>query len=99
MSLLVVGSVALDSIFTPLGETADALGGSAVYFSVAASLLHPVRVVGVVGNDYPVEALQRRAPGGIDRTGGERAEGESFRWHGKYSDALQRLDPLETLLR
>ena len=49
MSLLVVGSVALDSIFTPFGETADALGGSAVYFSVAGSMLHPVQVVGVVG--------------------------------------------------
>ena len=49
MSLLVVGSIALDSIFTPFGETADALGGSAVYFSVAGSLLHPVQVVGVVG--------------------------------------------------
>ena len=54
MSLLVVGSIALDSIFTPFGETADALGGSAVYFSVAGSLLHPVQVVGVVGQDYPV---------------------------------------------
>src|SRR5213075_3233620 len=53
MTLLVVGSVALDSIFTPFGETADALGGSAVYFSVAGSLLHPVQVVGVVGKDYP----------------------------------------------
>jgi sugar/nucleoside kinase (ribokinase family) len=60
MSLLVVGSVALDSIFTPFGETADALGGSAVYFSVAGSLLHPVQVVGVVGGDYPVHDLQSR---------------------------------------
>jgi hypothetical protein len=51
MSLLVVGSIALDSIFTPFGETADALGGSAVYFSVAGSILHPVQVVGVVGHD------------------------------------------------
>ena len=59
MSLLVVGSVALDSIFTPFGETADALGGSAVYFSVAGSLLHPVQVVGVVGGDYPVNELER----------------------------------------
>ncbi len=66
MTLLVVGSVALDSIFTPFGETADALGGSAVYFSVAASLLHPVRVVGVVGDDYPVAELERLAPRGID---------------------------------
>ena len=98
MSLLVVGSVALDSIFTPFGETADALGGSAVYFSVAASLLHPVRVVGVVGDDYPVEALELLAPRGIDWSGVERARGESFRWKGKYSYDLQSRETLETRL-
>ena len=98
MSLLVVGSVALDSIFTPFGETADALGGSAVYFSVAASLLHPVRVVGVVGNDYPVEALELLSKRGIDWSGVERAEGESFRWKGKYSYDLQSRETLETRL-
>lgn len=98
MSLLVVGSVALDSIFTPFGETADALGGSAVYFSVAASLLHPVRVVGVVGNDYPVEALEALSKRGIDWSGVERAEGESFRWKGKYSYDLQSRETLETRL-
>src|SRR5687768_6693329 len=69
MSLVVVGSVALDSIFTPFGETADALGGSAVYFSVAASLLHPVKVVGVVGNDYPVGELEQLGARGIDWSG------------------------------
>ena len=98
MSLLVVGSVALDSIFTPFGETADALGGSAVYFSVAASLLHPVRVVGVVGNDYPVEALDLLGQRGIDWSGVERADGESFRWKGKYSYDLQSRETLETRL-
>jgi sugar/nucleoside kinase (ribokinase family) len=98
MSLLVVGSVALDSIFTPFGETADALGGSAVYFSVAASLLHPVQVVGVVGSDYPVAELDRLAPRGIDWSGVERAEGESFRWKGKYSYDLQSRETLETRL-
>jgi len=98
VSLLVVGSVALDSVFTPFGETADALGGSAVYFSVAASLLHPVRVVGVVGDDYPVEALDLLAPRGIDWSGVERARGESFRWKGKYSYDLQSRETLETRL-
>jgi sugar/nucleoside kinase (ribokinase family) len=98
MSLLVVGSVALDSVFTPFGETADALGGSAVYFSVAASMLHPVRVVGVVGDDYPVEALEQLAPRGIDWSGVERAPGESFRWKGKYSYDLQSRETLETRL-
>jgi len=98
MTLLVVGSVALDSIFTPFGETADALGGSAVYFSVAGSLLHPVQVVGVVGDDFPVPDLERLAPRGIDWSGVERAEGESFRWKGKYSYDLQSRETLETRL-
>ena len=98
MSLLVVGSVALDSIFTPFGETADALGGSAVFFSVAGSILHPVRVVGVVGRDYPVHELDRLAARGIDWSGVERAEGESFRWKGKYSYDLQSRETLETRL-
>jgi sugar/nucleoside kinase (ribokinase family) len=98
MSLLVVGSIALDSIFTPFGETADALGGSAVYFSVAGSLLHPVQVVGVVGSDFPVGELERLAPRGIDWSGVERAEGESFRWKGKYSYDLQSRETLETRL-
>jgi sugar/nucleoside kinase (ribokinase family) len=98
MSLLVVGSVALDSIFTPFGETADTLGGSAVHFSVAASLLHPVRVVGVIGDDYPVQELERLAPRGIDWSGVERAHGESFRWKGKYSYDLQSRETLETRL-
>ncbi len=98
MSLLVVGSVALDSIFTPFGETADALGGSAVFFSVAGSILHPVRVVGVVGRDYPVHELDRLAARGIDWSGVERADGESFRWKGKYSYDLQSRETLETRL-
>jgi sugar/nucleoside kinase (ribokinase family) len=98
MSLLVVGSVALDSIFTPFGETADALGGSAVYFSVAGAILHPVQVVGVVGDDYPLDELERLAPRGIDWTGVERAPGESFRWKGKYSYDLQSRETLETRL-
>ena len=98
MSLLVVGSIALDSIFTPFGETADALGGSAVYFSVAGSVLHPVKVVGVVGTDYPTAELERLSARGIDWSGVERAEGESFRWKGKYSYDLQSRETLETRL-
>jgi sugar/nucleoside kinase (ribokinase family) len=98
MSLLVVGSIALDSVFTPFGETADALGGSAVYFSVASSILHPVQVVGVVGSDYPFAELERLASRGIDWSGVERADGESFRWKGKYSYDLQSRETLETRL-
>ncbi len=98
MPLMVVGSVALDSVYTPFGETADALGGSAVYFSVAASLLSKVKVVGVIGGDYPTAELDRLAPRGIDWSGVERAEGESFRWKGKYSYDLQSRETLETRL-
>ncbi len=98
MSLLVVGSIALDSIFTPFGETADTLGGSAVYFSVAGSILHPVQVVGVVGRDYPLAELERVAARGIDWSGVEQVDGESFRWKGKYSYDLQSRETLETRL-
>ena len=68
MKLLVVGSVALDSIHTPFGEVTDALGGSAVYFSTAASLLTQVRVVGVVGSDYPMAELEKLAARGVEFT-------------------------------
>jgi sugar/nucleoside kinase (ribokinase family) len=98
MTLLVVGSIALDSIFTPFGETADALGGSAVYFSVAGSILHPVQVVGVIGKDYPRQELESLASRGIDWGGVEEADGESFRWKGKYSYDLQSRETLETRL-
>jgi sugar/nucleoside kinase (ribokinase family) len=98
MNLLVVGSVALDSIHTPFGEAEDVLGGSAVYFSVAASLLTGVRVVGVVGGDYPMDKLQALAVRGVDLGGVEHAKGESFRWKGKYSFDLASRETLETRL-
>ena len=53
MGLVVVGSIALDSVITPFGETADTLGGAAVFFAMAGAVLHPVQVVGVVGSDFP----------------------------------------------
>lgn len=98
MSLLVVGSIALDSVETPFGSTADALGGAAVFFSCAASLLHPVQLVGVVGSDYPFDALERLAKRGVDLSGVERQKGESFRWKGKYSYDLQSRETLDTRL-
>ena len=98
MSLLVVGSIALDSVETPFGGTADALGGSAVFFSHAASILHPVQMVGVVGRDYPAAALETLSRHGVDLTGVVRADGESFRWKGKYSYDLQNRETLETRL-
>jgi len=98
MTLLVVGSIALDSVATPFGETADAPGGSAVFFSVAGAVLHPVQVVGVVGTDYPLGALHALTARGIDLTGVEQAAGESFRWKARYSYDLSNRETLETRL-
>jgi sugar/nucleoside kinase (ribokinase family) len=98
MTLLVVGSIALDSVTTPFGETADALGGSAVFFSAAGSLLNPVSVVGVVGDDYPTGELERWVERGVDWSAVEHAQGESFRWKGRYSYDLQNRETLETRL-
>ena len=98
MSLLVVGSIALDSVQTPFGETADAPGGSAVFFAAAAAILHPVQVVGVVGSDYPLGVLQRLTERGADLAGVEQVAGESFRWKGKYTYDLSGRETLETRL-
>lgn len=98
MKLLVVGSVALDSVETPFGKVTDALGGSAVFFSAAASLLTPVRVVGVVGDDYPLTELRKVLARDVDLAGLEQVKGESFRWSGKYSYDLSSRETLETRL-
>jgi sugar/nucleoside kinase (ribokinase family) len=98
MSLLVVGSVALDTVETPFGKAEDALGGSATFFSAAASILHPVQLVGVVGDDYPTDALGFLAERGVDLAGLETAPGESFRWSGVYSFDLNSRETLETRL-
>lgn len=99
MSLLVVGSIAYDSIKTPHGEAADALGGSAVYFSLAASLLGPVRLVGVVGGDFEqrhVELLESRS---IDTGGLEVVkDGKTFRWTGEYSADMNHRETLSVHL-
>lgn len=98
MDLLVVGSIALDSVETPFGSTADALGGSATFFGYAASVFHPVQAVGVVGDDFPAAELERMADRGVDLAGVERADGASFRWKGKYSYDLQNRETLDTRL-
>jgi sugar/nucleoside kinase (ribokinase family) len=97
-SLLVVGSIALDSVATPFGETADAPGGSAVFFSAAGVILHPVQVVGVIGTDYPLGALKALEARGVDLAGVEQAPGESFRWKARYSYDLSSRETLETRL-
>jgi sugar/nucleoside kinase (ribokinase family) len=98
VSLLVVGSVALDSIETPFGSVTDTLGGSATFFSAAASLYCGVQLVGVVGSDFPLADLAFLEKRGVDLTGLEQSEGESFRWSGVYSFDLNSRETLETRL-
>ena len=98
MGLLVVGSIALDSVETPFGSTTDALGGSATFFAYAAAFFHPVQVVGVVGDDFPSAELDRLAERGVDLSGVEHACGASFRWKGRYSVDFQSRETLDTQL-
>ena len=98
MTVLVVGSVALDSVETPFGRADDVLGGSGTYFSSSASHFTPVQLVGVVGSDYPVEKLEPLRARGVDLRGLERADGESFRWRGRYRHDLNSAETLETRL-
>jgi sugar/nucleoside kinase (ribokinase family) len=96
--VLVVGSVALDSVETPFGKADEVLGGSGTFFSSSASHFTPVQLVGVVGDDYPVEKLAPLAERGVDLAGLETAEGTSFRWRGRYRHDLNSAETLETHL-
>jgi sugar/nucleoside kinase (ribokinase family) len=98
MSVLVVGSVALDSVETPFGKADEVLGGSANYFSASASHQTPVQLVGVVGNDYPMRKLEPLKARGVDFAGLEQMDGESFRWRGRYRHDLNSAETLETRL-
>jgi sugar/nucleoside kinase (ribokinase family) len=99
MSVLVVGSVALDSVETPFGKADNVLGGSGTFFSASASHLSPVQLVGVVGTDYPMDTLKTAfANRPIDIAGLESAEGASFRWRGRYRHDLNVAETLETHL-
>jgi len=97
-SVLVVGSVALDSVETPFGKADNVIGGSANFFSASASHLAPVQVVGVVGNDYPMDQLEPLVRRGVDFAGVEQADGASFRWRGRYRHDLNVAETLETHL-
>ncbi|MEZ5989619.1 MAG: PfkB family carbohydrate kinase [Planctomycetota bacterium] len=91
MSLLVVGSVAYDTIQTPHGNREDCLGGSSTYFCLAASYFSPVRLVSVVGEDFRAEDLERFRKHGIALDGLQIVPGKTFRWGGEYSaDMNQR---------
>src|SRR5688500_19305392 len=98
MSVLVVGSVALDSVETPFGRADNVLGGSGTFFSASASHFTPVQLVGVVGADYPFHELEPLRARGVDLSGVERAEGTSFRWRGRYRHDLNSAETIETHL-
>jgi sugar/nucleoside kinase (ribokinase family) len=98
MSLLVVGSMAFDSIKSPFGEVERVVGGSATYFSLAASYLVPVRLVSVVGKDFPRDFLEVLSNRSIDTRGLKIAEGDTFRWKGYYDYDLNTAHTVATEL-
>ncbi len=97
--MLIVGSVALDSVETPTGKVERALGGAAVYSAVAASFFAAVRIVGVVGDDFPEEHLAFLISRGIDTSGLQVAKGKkTFHWQGAYLDDLNNAQTIKTEL-
>ncbi len=96
--LLVVGSVALDTVKTPFGEVSEVLGGSATFFSTAASYFTSVDLIAVVGEDFPPEHLAFLKSRGIDVTGLEQRPGATFRWKGEYTHQLNEAHTLDTKL-
>lgn len=98
MGILVVGSVAFDSVETPFGKVENVLGGSATYFSTSASFFTDVNLVAVVGEDFPQEHLEFLKSRNIDLRGLDREGGKTFHWKGKYGYDLNEAQTLETHL-
>jgi sugar/nucleoside kinase (ribokinase family) len=96
MPVLVVGSVAYDSVRTPFGERTEVLGGSATYFSVAASFFAPVRLVAVVGEDFGAGDRRMLEERGVDLSGLQTGSGKTFRWEGEYGYDLNVARTLRT---
>src|SRR6185295_7182272 len=97
-SILVVGSVAFDSVTTPFGRADEILGGSATHFSIAASYFAPVRLVAVVGKDFGNSHVEVFRKHNIDTDGLSVADGRTFRWAGEYSFDLNDRKTLDTQL-
>jgi len=96
MSLLVTGSIGIDTIETPAGRRDAVIGGSAIYFAYAASFFHPVRLVGVVGEDCPKHYFDVFQGVDVDTTGLEtRAGSKTFRWHGSYLKDMNEAQTVE----
>ncbi len=98
MNILVVGSVAFDSVKTPFGEAKEVLGGSATYFSVASSYFTPVNLVAVVGDDFTEEHLSVFKERDVDISGLQHSPGQTFRWRGEYGFDLNEAHTLDTCL-
>ncbi|NQU74344.1 MAG: bifunctional hydroxymethylpyrimidine kinase/phosphomethylpyrimidine kinase [Candidatus Omnitrophica bacterium] len=98
MSLLVVGSIALDSVKTPFGERDEILGGSATYFSISASFFTKVSLVAVVGTDFPKKHIELFKKRGLDLDGLEFEKGKTFRWKGNYAYDLNNPNTIYTKL-
>lgn len=98
MSIVVVGSIGYDTIETQNGSVADALGGSASYFSLAARFFAPVSIVAAVGTDFRPEDRQLLTERNIDLRGLESREGATFRWHGRYHEDMNKRDTINLAL-
>lgn len=98
MSVLVVGTMAFDSIETPHGSAERVLGGSAAYFALAAAFFTPVRIVGVVGEDFPEDYLTLLSRSGADLEGVQRSPGKTFFWRGRYHEDLNIRDTVDLQL-
>ena len=96
--VLVVGSLGLDTLKTPFGEARDILGGTTSYFSLAARIYTDVRVVAVVGNDFPTEHRQLLEQGNVDLRGLQVMDGRTFRWSGQYRFDMNVAETLDTQL-
>lgn len=99
MSLVVTGSIGIDTIETPTGKAEDVIGGSSIYFTAAASYFGPVKLVGAVGEDFPDAFVELFKHWGVDTAGLERRKGsKTFRWHGKYHEDMNDRDTLKVEL-
>ncbi len=98
MSILVVGTVAFDSVETPFGKADEVLGGSATYFSTSASYFSDVNLVAVVGTDFPDEHIESLKSRNINVDGLKKVEGKTFRWKGRYEYDLNQAHTLDTQL-
>ncbi len=98
MSLLVVGSIALDSVQTPFGAEKDILGGSATHFAFSASSFCKVRLVGLIGKDFPDEYRKLIAEKDIDTAGLQEVDGNTFKWDGRYQGKMGEAETLDVQL-